>query len=75
MKMRYSTESKPKKCPHCGSSKICEILWGMPVYSEQLQSDLAEKKIVLGGCCVSDEDPTWQCVACETNIYKIKVQS
>jgi hypothetical protein len=27
-------------------------------------------KIVLGGCEVTDDDPSWQCLDCDTKIFK-----
>ncbi len=66
----YYSKHKPRKCPKCGSNKVAAILFGLPVYSEKLQQDMDSGKIVLGGCCVTDHDPTWQCVDCGTGIYK-----
>ena len=51
-------------CPKCGSDSVAAILWGMPAYSEQLESDLEEGRVVLGGCCVTGDDPEWHCNAC-----------
>jgi hypothetical protein len=68
--IRYSSERKPSKCPNCGGKKVASILWGMPAYSEELQRDIAEGKIIIGGCCVSDDDPKWQCAECGAEIYK-----
>jgi len=67
--MRYESEIKPMECPACGSNKIAVIFYGMPAFSE-VEKDIEEGKIVLGGCCISDDDPTWKCIACETDIYK-----
>lgn len=66
----YFSKRKPQKCPSCGSKKIAKILYGLPAFSEKLQKDMDEGKIVLGGCCITDEDPTWQCVECETQIHE-----
>jgi len=30
-------------------------------------------KIVLGGCCVSNDSPTWKCVGCNTDINKLEI--
>jgi hypothetical protein len=35
-----------------------------------MQRDIAEGKIIIGGCCVSDDDPTWQCAECGAGVYK-----
>lgn len=51
-----------KKCPACGSTDTVKILYGMPTH-EAFQS--AERgEFVLGGCCVSDNDPKRHCKAC-----------
>jgi hypothetical protein len=47
------------KCPTCSSSNsLREIVYGMP------SSEIDETKFVIGGCCVSDSDPTVRCNAC-----------
>lgn len=51
-------------CPECGSKDIAEMLWGMPVYDEKLIHGLEEGRIVLGGCCVTGDDPDWHCNDC-----------
>jgi len=61
---------KPQKCPQCGSAKIANILYGLPIFSPELDKSLKEGEITLGGCCISDDDPTWICTECETDIYK-----
>jgi len=68
--MRYESAKKPQSCPACGSKRIAEILYGMPVYSSKLQKEEKEGKIVIGGCCITDDDPTWQCQKCSIDIYR-----
>lgn len=47
-------------CPKCSEmGKIKEILYGMP------SEDYNQTKYVLGGCCVSDNDPEIQCTNCD----------
>ncbi len=53
-----------KKCPRCGSRNTARILYGMPVYSEDLQKKLDSKKVILGGCCVTEADPKYHCNDC-----------
>lgn len=65
---RYSR--KPRKCPACGSKRIARILYGLPAFSDELQRDLEEGKITLGGCCIRDDDPVWQCADCDMEFYK-----
>lgn len=52
-------------CPRCGSRNAAQILWGMPAFSEDLEKKLKSKEIVLGGCCVSDNDPAYHCNKCK----------
>lgn len=56
---------KPRKCPKCGHHPVGSILWGLPVFSDELEQKMREGRIVLGGCCVDPEnDPSWQCSQC-----------
>jgi hypothetical protein len=48
-----------KVCPKCGSkSGIREIIYGLP---DEPSDDC---KFVLGGCCISDQDPTSTSIEC-----------
>ncbi len=51
-------------CPYCGSKHVASILYGMPAMTEQLQRDLKAKKVVIGGCIVTDIDPWYHCNKC-----------
>ncbi len=53
-----------RKCPYCGSTDVAEILRGMPVMSDEMVKAIEEKKIILGGCCISEDDPKAHCNAC-----------
>jgi hypothetical protein len=61
---------KPGKCPVCKSTKIASYMYGMPAYSEGLMKEIDEGKIILGGCCISDNDPSFACMECKTDFYK-----
>lgn len=37
-------------CPYCGSRNIARIFRGMPAFTEELQRELDEGKVILGGC-------------------------
>ena len=63
-------ERKPRKCPKCGSVKVANILYGLPAWDPEMEKEIEEGRIVLGGCMVSDDDPEWQCVDCGLDIYK-----
>ncbi len=48
-----------EKCPACGNEdSIREIIWGMP------EGEPDPSKYLIGGCCVSDNDPTHECIEC-----------
>jgi hypothetical protein len=68
--VRCESKMKPRKCPACCSPRIAEILYGMPEISAKLEKDLSAGRIILGGCCISDDDPEWQCADCQMVIYK-----
>jgi Zn ribbon nucleic-acid-binding protein len=47
------------KCPVCKSSDgIREIVYGLPI------EPLDENKYAIGGCCITEEDPTRRCIQC-----------
>jgi rubrerythrin len=71
--MKYKSAKKPDKCPECGSDKIANILFGLPAFSASLREKIEDHKIVLGGCCVSNESPTWKCTVCGTVIKKLEI--
>jgi hypothetical protein len=68
--IRYESKRKPKKCPACSSSRVAKIFYGMPAFSAKLEGELDAGRIILGGCCISDDDPEWQCADCQMVIYK-----
>jgi hypothetical protein len=48
-----------KSCPICNSSKgLREIIYGMP------DGPVDEARFAIGGCCVSEDDPTLKCIEC-----------
>lgn len=67
---RCESKIKPRKCPVCGSFRIAEILYGLPEFSAKLKRDLDAGRIILGGCCITNDDPKWQCADCQMAIYK-----
>jgi ribosomal protein L37AE/L43A len=68
--MRHEYRRKPRKCPACGSARVARILYGLPAFSKRLEADMNAARVVLGGCCVTDDDPSWQCADCEVVIFK-----
>ncbi len=55
-----------KKCPACKSKTgLRKFSYGMPMPPLFPNGPLIdESKYVLGGCCVSDNDPTIKCIEC-----------
>jgi rubredoxin len=51
----------PRKCPECGT-KLLRIVYGMP--GPDLFDEAEQGKVLLGGCCISFNDPTWGCSHC-----------
>lgn len=48
-----------KSCPTCNSSNgLREIIYDMP------DGAVDETKFAIGGCCMSDHDPTIKCIEC-----------
>ena len=60
---------KIKNCPNCDSPRIAKIVYGLPNYNDKMAKDISEEKIVFGGCCVTDNDPDFQCVECGALIF------
>ena len=67
---RIGRVRKPAKCPTCGHSPVASILCGRPAFSKELEADLEAGRVTLGGCCVSDDDPAWECGKCGAVIYR-----
>ena len=59
---------KPRKCPHCGG-KVVRILYGEPT---QEAFEAAERgEFVLGGCCINELSPDWECLGCGHQFRKV----
>lgn len=50
-------KTKPRKCPKCGSLKIARIVYGLVDFTPDLDKELKERKVVLGGCVI--EEAKW----------------
>jgi hypothetical protein len=55
-------ENGNKLCPNCQSPDILDIVYGYP--SNDLIEDSYKGKVRLGGCCVDESNPNWQCELC-----------
>ena len=56
-------EIKPS-CPECKSNSVAWIFWGYPGDMDWYLKAIKDKEIVGGGCCISDDDPKWECNDC-----------
>ena len=52
-----------KKCPHCGNREGIPIVYGYP--SMELAEEAEKGKVVLGGCCVMEDNPVYHCDRCQ----------
>ena len=55
---------KPRSCPACRHRPVATILYGMPAFSEELESDLKHGTVALGGCLPALDGPVWECTGC-----------
>ena len=65
----HNREAEPR-CPYCGSIHVGEYLYGLPVFSEELEKEIEEGKILLKGCLISDNDPGYHCHDCGKDFGK-----
>lgn len=50
---------KPNTCPQCGG-KVVGSGYGVPTAKTM---DAVERgEVMLGGCCINEDTPEWQCV-------------
>lgn len=68
MTQLFFAKRKPRQCPACKSKNVASIEYGYP--SSEAIEQVEQKKIVLGGCCISDRDPSWRCMDCDVQIYR-----
>lgn len=53
-----------RNCPRCKSENIAKILYGLPVMDSKLEKAMESGKIVLGGCAITEDDPSYRCNNC-----------
>ncbi len=49
-------------CPKCHSEGVIKIIYGLP--SDELVKESRQGKFALGGCCVDESNPNWECNNC-----------
>lgn len=64
IKIMTEITEKPQKCPKCGSNRIATIFYGLQRESPELEKEIEEGRVVLGGCCIEMDSPLWQCKGC-----------
>lgn len=64
-------QRRPRRCRACGSKRIATILYGEPAMDEQVRREIEEGRLVIGGCCITDDDPMWQCSDCGTRVHRV----
>ena len=52
-------------CPKCNSTNVAKYLWGLRLLSDQLERDIEEGRVILGGCVVCVDDPKFHCNDCK----------
>lgn len=73
--IKKGNSKKKITCPFCGSTNVAEILYGLPVFSDKLDEDIKRGKVVLGGCCISNNDPDNHCNNCNKDFQTTKDKS
>ena len=68
-KDKTKDENKNSKivCPYCQSTSIAEIMYGEPVFDDELEEALRNGEIYLGGCCYYPDSPEYHCNKCGKN--------
>ena len=55
---------EPNACPSCGSTDVAEYLYGYVALDDELEQQLGEGKIILGGCEIGPDVLEYYCNAC-----------
>ena len=63
------TKENQENAPGVGQLKL-HIFYDLSEESTKLKRDIKDGKIVLGGCCMIDDDLKWECVGCGSNECK-----
>ncbi len=51
-------------CPSCGSANVAKYLYGFVAMDDELEQQLEEGKITLGGCEITEDAPEYYCNVC-----------
>ena len=63
---------KPRKWPNCGHMPEGKIFYEYPSpdFWESKKEKFTSGEIIIGGCCLRFDDPTWECFKCHQQIWK-----
>lgn len=64
-KGKYKVEISITNCVKCNSINLARFRYGLPDFTEALKKQIAEGKIVFGGCEVSFDSPIYRCNDCK----------
>jgi hypothetical protein len=39
-------------------------MYGLPYLDDERKAELRDERLILGGCCISGDDPAWRCPKC-----------
>ena len=53
-----------RACPECGGCSVAEIFYGLPSPSFDWGKGVDSGEISLGGCCIDEDSPKWECNMC-----------
>lgn len=64
-------DKKPNVCAVCKSPNIVPVVYGYPLYANtNLDSQIKEGSIIMGGCVGFYNMPDWICKDCKCNYQK-----
>lgn len=61
---------RPRRCTACFARTVAPMLFGMPADDAKLERDVAEGRLILGGCLIGLDDPVWGCTTCGAPIHR-----
>ena len=64
-------EENPK-CPKCGSENTLPIGYGYP--GPGMVEAYRKGELELGGCCISEDSPSWYCKDCKNRWGKFSIR-
>jgi len=64
MKDPAQTEPRPERCPACGSPRVVELFYGVPLNYMDVKALLDAEKLCFGRQPLTEESPEWHCFAC-----------